>query len=257
MLPYDIFNYIIDIGNISRQDLINFSEANNHRVEDIFRKALKKEYGLDCKEKCKDLYIELMGIFENYDKNRATVLLVNLKGELKEKIEELYPGFRKYLKRGDIIEDISTSGYRRQGVYMYDGENVIDLNYEKDEYGSPSKEFLVFKEFPPDYWENFYMDENSYKKLNINNIYCPNEKSKFYWDDLNPVLVDKNVLLPIVEKGLSKDVKSNKFYYYNFVIVDYKDKKYRVVIPDDFLERDELYYHSYGDEFIQYINVIL
>ena len=264
-LPYDVFNYLLEIGDISGQDLINLIEIYDYRKNDIFRIFLKKEYNVDVLKNeyvlYQDLYEDYTKIFgKKFRKDRAIVLLVSFDKNLEElekidkELETLYPGYKRYLRRGDIIENISKSGYRTQGIYMFDGEKIIDLNYEIYDYGTPSKEFLVFKEFCPDYWDCIFVEDsgNCRRQLNVNNIYHPDRNSEFYWcDPTIPVLVDKRVLEPLVEKELLKDVKTNKYYNYNYVNVNYKNKRYRVTIPDDFSERKDLYYESYTEGFLQ------
>ena len=262
-LPYDLFNYIVEIGNISGEDLLNLTEIYDYKNEEIFRKSLKREYDVENNYPSKELYKDYTRSFgKKFRKDRAIVLLVGLKSnneeleEIEKELEILYPGFKRYLRRGDIIENIFKSGYRTQGIYMYDGEKIIDLNYEIYDYGSPSKEFMIFNEFPPDYWDCIFVDEydNIERQLNVNKIYHPDRNSGFYWSDPTiPVLVDKNVLKPLVEKGVLKDVRTNKYYNYNYVNVDFKNKRYRVTIPDDFSEKEELYYESYTEGFLQHL----
>ena len=253
-LPYDVFNYLVEIGKVSGQDLINLSELYPNRKEDVFKKALKRDFNLkndSFDHSSEKLYKDHVKIFgNNFNKDKSTVLLVLFSeendlelNEIDMLLERKYPDFKKYLRRGDIIENIPESGYRSNGVYMFDGEKVIGLNYDFDDYGSPSKEFLVFKEFSPDYW-NY--------ELNVNNIYHPNNKSKFYWHRSPAyVVVDKNILRPLVEKGVTKDVEENRYYYLNYVTLEFQNKKYKVTIPDRFNELEELYYYDYG-EYVQH-----
>jgi hypothetical protein len=60
---------------------------------------------------------------------------------------------------GDFIVNDYQSGYRNDGVYMWDGVNVVDLDFADDEYGSLPKKFRVWEEhpelgfvIPPRYW---------------------------------------------------------------------------------------------------------
>lgn len=99
-----------------------------------------------------------------------------------------YPNYHKHLKRGDIIENINMSGYRSQGVYMFDGSSVIPLQYDFDDYGSVSDKFLVFKDFPPDYWF-------PWNTLQVDDRYHPGQQSNAYWHgDSGEPLIDKNAL---------------------------------------------------------------
>lgn len=80
--------------------------------------------------------------------------------------EEILKQLTKYLeehsievKQGDVIELICESGYRNTGVFLYDGEKVINLYAEVDDYGSvpPEMKILDFKApaekfFEPKHW---------------------------------------------------------------------------------------------------------
>lgn len=80
---------------------------------------------------------------------------------------------KPYLRRGDILENVQTSGYRSTGWYMFDGEQVRELAGDLDEYGGISKDYLVYSEFNPYYWQRDQMNEN--------NILVPGEKARGYW----------------------------------------------------------------------------
>ncbi len=70
----------------------------------------------------------------------------------KEQLDNSYPGFTTKLRSGDILENVEDSGYRSEGIYMWNGTDVIRQNTEYDDYGSPAKEFKVITQFPPNYW---------------------------------------------------------------------------------------------------------
>lgn len=70
-----------------------------------------------------------------------------------EDIERVYPGIKDMVKRGDIFEDIDESGYRSNGVFLYDGEKTINQDHEFDDYGHPPDELKLIIEFPPGYWD--------------------------------------------------------------------------------------------------------
>src|SRR3989344_1722726 len=57
-------------------------------------------------------------------------------------------------KRGDLVVFDQNAGYRSDGVCIYDGENVVNLACEPDEYGTIPKQFKVLGEekFSTDYW---------------------------------------------------------------------------------------------------------
>ena len=81
--------------------------------------------------------------------------------KMSKRLEKKHPGITKAMKRGDIIENIDESGYRSQGVYMWDGKRVIHQNHDWDDYGSPSQEFLLLTEFPPGYWDKPYSGKHN------------------------------------------------------------------------------------------------
>jgi hypothetical protein len=58
------------------------------------------------------------------------------------------------IKKGDTVTLIKAyERYRNTHVYIYDGEKVIELEYDIDDYGHVPKQFVVSdSEFSPDYW---------------------------------------------------------------------------------------------------------
>lgn len=86
-------------------------------------------------------------------------------------INEKYPGLVSMMKRGDLVENINESGYRSNGIYCYDGEDIVYQNRTCDDYGMPSSSFKIVHEFPPGYWDN----------PEINNKFEPDHNSTFYW----------------------------------------------------------------------------
>jgi hypothetical protein len=103
-----------------------------------------------------------------------------------EDLEAKYPGIAKKMKRGDIIENINDTGYRSCGSYMYNGEEVIERNFEYDDYGSPSIEFKLITEFAPGYWDQ------SLNEQMLNTIaWEKGAETEFYWhDDNTPCVAD-------------------------------------------------------------------
>ena len=65
-------------------------------------------------------------------------------------LEEKYKGITKKLKNGDLIENINESGYRSNGVYCFDGIDVVAQCNKFDDYGTPSSSFKLIKEFHQD-----------------------------------------------------------------------------------------------------------
>lgn len=57
------------------------------------------------------------------------------------------------LRRGDIIRYTEDAGYRNNGVVIFDGEKIVPLYYEVDDYDSLPQEFRVIEgEVPINYW---------------------------------------------------------------------------------------------------------
>jgi hypothetical protein len=134
--------------------------------------------------------------------NKATVHLVAL-GKLSEHchipsndyLNRKYPGITNAMRRGDIIENVTESGYRSQGVYMWDGKKVIEQNTSWDDYGSPSEEFKVVTEFPPGYWDKTMGELKTQSGLNIKKWCRIEADSQFYWhSDYPPVALDAKKL---------------------------------------------------------------
>ncbi len=72
---------------------------------------------------------------------------------------------RPFLRRGDILENTSVSGYRSEGVSMYDGRRVVSLSYDEDDYGCLGPDYVLFREFNPCYFD--------YATMNVNNLLVP------------------------------------------------------------------------------------
>jgi hypothetical protein len=72
---------------------------------------------------------------------------------------------KPHLRRGDLLEDVDASGYRSQGVYMYNGERVTHLDNSLDDYGCIGPEYVIYKDFNPHHWHT--------ETMNVNNILVP------------------------------------------------------------------------------------
>jgi hypothetical protein len=56
---------------------------------------------------------------------------------------------RPFLRRGDLLENTAVSGYRSEGVSIYDGRRVTALSYEQDDYGCLGHEYVIYRDFNP------------------------------------------------------------------------------------------------------------
>ena len=154
--------------------------------------------------------------------NKASVLLINIEDEcefsycntnescmiIESYMDIHYKNWRLYLRRGDIIENIARSGYRSEGICMYDGTHIIPINHDADDYGSPSKTFIIFKDFLPEYWNKAFDDDVA--NLNIITKYIDRKNmeksSNFYWHaDPPPTVIYKPIIIQQV-KNKYKDV---------------------------------------------------
>ncbi len=160
-----------------------------------------------------------------FNNNKASVLLIDIddKNTYYSQNEQLttletcmdngYKNWRLYLRKGDIIENIANSGYRSEGICMYDGEHLIPMNHDEDDYGSPSKTFVVFKDFLPDYWNKVFDEDTTH--LNVIKKYITSyldektnmeKDSSFYWhSDYPPTVMYKPIIIQQV-KNKYKDV---------------------------------------------------
>ena len=85
-------------------------------------------------------------------------------------IKDTYPIIYECLKKGDIIENIEVSGSYVDGVYFFDGTNIISSDRSSYVYGLVPVVLVLSNLFYPSYWDNpkFVVDEflnGSYKKF--------------------------------------------------------------------------------------------
>ena len=92
------------------------------------------------------------------------------------------------LRRGDLLEDIAQSGYRSQGLYIYNGEQITQIAYSLDDYGCIGREYVVYREFGPMHW--------SFGEMSVNDQLCPGESSAACWHsgDLPSLYVDTEAI---------------------------------------------------------------
>lgn len=174
-------------------------------------------------------------------------------------LEYKYPDIRLFLRRGDILEDIFNSGYRSNGICFWDGDNVIDQNYDYDDNGSAPAQFLVFGQnsnpqndsgqnsnsqndhsfanidkegFSPHYWDKPFTRAH---ELNICTAFTDIRESDFYWhDDSAPFCIDMSLI--------KKEVEANRIFRqtiscsfgnaacYYFVKIRFDEIEYKVML---------------------------
>lgn len=162
------------------------------------------------------------------------------------------------MKRGDLVEDISLSGYRTKGRYVVDkndsssfnmniirnGLSVVNLNYKHDKCGTLPNNMYTITEFLPGYFDD--------KNLVVNDYFCPGEESRSSWNyDKCAVYfdTDKLKLNNIKSENIThlthekKHEFSENFYNVHYLYLQVKH------IDDKSNKICYLLYGSYSDEF--------
>lgn len=85
-------------------------------------------------------------------------------------------GYRHFMRRGDILFNSVYLRYRNDGKCLFDGEKLVGLEGDFNEYGHVSHEFLAFVEFPPDYWDDLAYNGmriawTDFSRINILDVY--------------------------------------------------------------------------------------
>ena len=111
------------------------------------------------------------------------------------------------IKRGDIIN--FEGSYRNDNKLIFDGEKLIELYTEIDDYGSVPPKFKVGKEFKPNHWINvidhntiIWLEDDILDTIKINNqtgyVTIFNQEYKIYInnidqndDEINQYIIDK------------------------------------------------------------------
>lgn len=120
-------------------------------------------------------------------------------------------------KYGDVIciTNSENYGYRNGGKYMWDGENVIDLDYEHDDYGTVSSKFLVGKDFNTAMYWSDSIDHNSIVFAQFDTKYITDLKDEypiisFKYNNVPWVIFTDNPAIDITTKAV-----------YSYFSVDY------------------------------------
>ena len=123
-------------------------------------------------------------------------------------LKKKYPKIIEMAKSYDMLENISTTGERSEGIYFIvkteTDFKILDRTFKYDDYGNPPKEILTFKHIPI----NYYLPENCI----LNNYYFPEIKeTQLYWhgDEVITLFIDFTDI-KIVENTFTYD---NKLYY--------------------------------------------
>ena len=110
------------------------------------------------------------------------------------------------IKRGDLVH-FNENGeeeeyYRNNDTFIWDGENLLDLDMTIDDYGSIPRSFKVGKDFPVDFW----LDQIAHNTI----TYFEDE----IYDKIKDIFVHDKI---------------NKNYYCNIEILN---KKYKVILSN-------------------------
>lgn len=113
-------------------------------------------------------------------------------------------GYRHFMRRGDILFNSIYPRYRNDGKCLFDGERLVGLEGDFNEYGHVSHEFLAFVEFPPDYWEDLAYNGirvawTDFSMLNVNNIGIVNRYDNVY--SCYEVEYNDNIYKLLLEEG--------------------------------------------------------
>lgn len=146
------------------------------------------------------------------------------------------------MKRGDLVEDVSSSGYRSEGRYIVDTDKDIkdlgitrngliikDLYREYDDYGTIHPDMYTITEFPIGYFDN----------LVVNSYLCGPDMKSYWHCELSPISLDTKRL------RLNRLTKENVFHVnhklpdtddskgadadYLYVIIKFKNTNYMII----------------------------
>lgn len=155
------------------------------------------------------------------------------------------------LKRGDVIVLDDYAGYRNDGKLIYDGENVVTLYYDIDDYGSTLPSFKAITEFPIDYWKGV-IDHNKI-------VFFDTDLIKHLMKTKYLYLHGRRIVLPFVYKNKTYFIthedyenltpqdflnilSSTTHFNYTFGIGDIFNSSNTLIIPESFIYD---YFHTY------------
>jgi len=138
-------------------------------------------------------------------------------GRISEKIKLLNQNMTQFddLRRGDIVIMTNIAGYRNDGLFIFDGTEVIHLAWEPDDYGTIPIQFKVPEDFPITYWEDII----------LHNAYVPFDFVKWS-DQLQANFTSIEFETPKKRTSYTSGKFQAKLYHSFFT---YKDEKYYVI----------------------------
>lgn len=131
---------------------------------------------------------------------------------------ETYP--QKYLmKRGDVLHNEFEGDYRNDGRYIFDGNKLIQLGFDYDEYGHPPKEIVAFRD----------VDSRFYSLAHNEYIYCDFSNITF------------NDIKSIFKKSWYSEYY-NHFFNYNIYITHfrYNDENFALIYNKDTFDKNKI-----------------
>ena len=133
------------------------------------------------------------------------------------------------LKRGDVLHLGWGSSYRNDDTFLWDGEKVVLLDYEIDDYGSVPKEF-PFPEFRPEYFSESIV-HNNIVRLTPDKI--EETIRNFNVDTQTSFVTDRYNKYPIkIQTDISGViVKYNKIFLSDSLEYDKDDKTLILIVP--------------------------
>lgn len=152
-----LFEYIEKNGakEIYKQDAILCE-----KYKDIINKKINEYLIHNPQKKANIFEICLELSEEDFDLTLSTD--ENLQLEIPDAIHEAFNNwtFKTFMRKGDILINNFTVLYREKndGKLLFDGEKLVGLSTKFNDYGHVSDNFLVFTEFPPNYWDNLSYD---------------------------------------------------------------------------------------------------
>jgi hypothetical protein len=156
--------------------------------------------------------------------------------EINQIITDQHMELWRMMKRGDLIEDLSQSGYMSNGRYIVDKNNsncdldivrcgliVRDLDREIDKHGTILNSMCTITEFPLGYF-----DDNN---LVVNDYLFPGELPKSIWKEEQSVVwldTEKLNINEITKDDISHMVHKTRNYdiHYLYLIIEYEKVKY-------------------------------
>lgn len=172
IIPSDIIEEIS--MNLKTSDIGRFTQTNQRLKEKLsndsfwFRKTHKdylnrippKLYGRSWKEIYKMLFQRSQMIWikapgnrpEGWNDDEFNEALPEFLDEITEIVNNINQTTdERLVLRGDVVMLDNLSGYRNDGKLIWDGERVISLDYDLDDYGNVPCS-MTFPDFPPDHF---------------------------------------------------------------------------------------------------------